>query len=298
MANKKRFSISYNGRSVEISKSNSSTLVYRIPYQNIKNKEEPFPFEIKNSFVVYILFGKNDGGKDVIYVGKSKNGLKNRQTSHDDKYDRWTYCYILTQINERTFFNDGTIQYIEDKLSNRFNSLGSFINTTKNTNTGTANLNDEVDCNEYLDEVYQMLDVLGFDLITHSTIKEDKEALENLDVEENMDDNTCIPNGIYYLERKIKREKNKSFKATMKVSDGSFIVLAGSMICPSEGAGLSTSIINKRNEAHIEKDILKEDIVFNSPSYAAAFVVGSACNGWQCWTDKNNNYINSLKNKK
>ena len=36
MANNKRYQISYNGRSIEISRANSSTLVYRVPYQNIK----------------------------------------------------------------------------------------------------------------------------------------------------------------------------------------------------------------------------------------------------------------------
>ena len=67
------------------------------------------------SFVVYILLGKNNNGKDVIYVGKSKNGLKNRPTAHEDKYPNWTVCYILTQFKERTFFNDGSIQYLEDE---------------------------------------------------------------------------------------------------------------------------------------------------------------------------------------
>ena len=102
------------GRSVEISEATSSLLVYRIPYQNLSAGADE-PIKIKNKFIVYILFGENNDGQDVIYVGKSTNGLKNRPTSHDDKFDNWTYCYVLTQFEERTFFNDGTIQYIEDK---------------------------------------------------------------------------------------------------------------------------------------------------------------------------------------
>ena len=244
--------------------------------------------------IVYILFGKNDSGKDVIYVGKSKNGIKTRPTAHDNKFDNWTYCYILTQVKERTFFNDGTIQYIENKLNTRFNSLGAYVNTTINTNSGTANSNDVEACDEYLDEVYQMLDVLGFDLITHNIEDEDKDSLANSSVDDPADYKN-IPNGIYYLDRKIKREHNKSYKAQMKVLDGLFIVLAGSKICPSEGAGLTNSVINKRNEANIVDGILKEDIVCQTPSNAGGFVIGAACNGWQYWTDKNGKPLSSFR---
>ena len=75
------------GRSVEISEATSSLLVYRIPYQNLSVGADE-PIKIKNKFIVYILFGENNDGQDVIYVGKSTNGLKNRPTSHDDKYFR------------------------------------------------------------------------------------------------------------------------------------------------------------------------------------------------------------------
>lgn len=102
MAKGRRYMTRYFGRSVEMSKANSSILVYRFPYQNLKSKESSF--EIENPFVVYILLGKNNNGKDVIYVGKSKNGLKNRPTAHEDKYSNWTECYILTQFKERTSF--------------------------------------------------------------------------------------------------------------------------------------------------------------------------------------------------
>lgn len=294
MASNKRYQISYNGRSIEISRANSSTLVYRVPYQNIKDKDEPFPFALKNPFIVYILFGKNDSGKDVIYVGKSKNGIAYRPTAHDDKYDKWTYCYILTQVFERSYFNDGSIQYIEDKLNNKFNSLGTFINTTKTTTSGTANLNDETDCDEYLEEVYQMLDVLGFDLITHHD--DDPQVDDSFnDEDESIDDFSLIPNGIYNLSRKIKRENNKIFTAKLKVADGTFILLKGSKICPSEGAGLRTSIINKRSEANIADGVLQEDIVCSSPSYAASFVIGGSCNGWEYWTTDEGKTINRFK---
>lgn len=276
----------YFGRSVEMSKANSSILVYRFPYQNLKSRESSF--EIENPFVVYILLGKNTNGKDVIYVGKSKNGLKNRPTAHENKYSNWTECYILTQFKERTFFNDGTIQYIENALNKRVDSLGVYKNTTVNTNTGTANNQDVEDCNEFLEEAIQMLDILGLDLITHNDIEEELD--EDTDVA-----STCVPDGIYHMAVKVKREKNKEYTAKMQIVDGRYILLKGSLICKSEGPRLTDSIIEKRKEADIVEEILREDIVFTAPSTACAFVLGRAANGWKKWRCEDGSFIDKYR---
>lgn len=277
MANK-RYKIRSSGRSIEVSKPNHSILVYRIPYQNLKGKNDTF--EIENPFIVYILLGRNENGKDVIYVGKSKNGIKNRPTAHNDKWSSWEYCFILTQFKERTFFNDGTIQYIEDKISSKVDSLNKFKNTTVNTNTGTANTTDVEDCDEYIEEAYQILDILGLDL---TTVKD-----ETADLTEDNDDSSAsysaidIPDGVYSLSRKIKRE-NKIFTAKMQIVSGKCIVLKGSMVCKSETMGMMDYVINKRNNAAVENGILQEDVILDSPSAAGSFVIGGACNGWQHW---------------
>lgn len=149
---------------IEISKPINTILVYKIPYNNIKSKNHNV--EISNRFIVYILFGKNSKDKDIIYVGKSKNGIDHRPAAHEDKYDSWTDCYVLTDIKERTILNDGTIQYLEDKICARINELEQYINTTEQTVQGTANHSDMEDCDEYLQEAYDMLYALGLDLLT------------------------------------------------------------------------------------------------------------------------------------
>ncbi len=285
MAKSKRYVTRYYGRSVEMSKANSSILVYKFPYQNLKSKEDSFVIE--NPFVVYILLGKNSGGKDAIYVGKSKNGLKNRPTSHEDKHPNWTTCYILTQFKERTFFNDGTIQYIENVLNKRVNDLNVFDNKTVNTNTGTANMQDEEDCNEFIDEALQMLDILGLDLITFKTEDVDVSADENVQV--------TIPDGLYSLSRKIKRAGNKVFKAQMQVAGNKYIVLKGSMICTTDAVGIMDYVVDKRKEVEIKDMILMEDVVLDSPSAAGSFVIGGACNGWHEWKCEDGTLIDKYR---
>lgn len=70
-----KYSIRCEGRTVEISESGCSYLVFRIPYQNLADSSEEL-IEIKNKFIVYILFGENNNGPDVLYVGKSTKGLE------------------------------------------------------------------------------------------------------------------------------------------------------------------------------------------------------------------------------
>ena len=283
----RKFVVRYTGRSVEISKANSSTLVYRIPYQNLFGNKESV--KIDNPFIVYVLLGKNENGKDVVYVGKSKNGLKNRPKAHEDKFENWTYCYVLTQFKERTFFNDGTIQYLENSLNELVSELGFYENTTKMTTTGTANASDEEDCEEYLEEAKQMLDVIGLDLITYSDVI-DKDYTEDEDVE------IVVPDGFYYLERKIKRA-NKKYKANMQVASKKYIVLAGSKICTKVGPGLSDNIIEARNSANIIEEVLQNDVSFDSPSAASQFVIGSACNGWSNWRCGDGTKIDKYRKK-
>lgn len=152
---------------IEIAKPNSSILVYKIPYNVLKNKTHDLMFS--NRFIVYILYGVNEEGRDCVYVGKSKNGIDNRPTSHEHKFPNWTYCYVLTQFQERTFFNDGTIQYLEDKIRKKVDETGAYINKTEVTISNTANASDEEDCDDYLEEAYQMLYVIGLDLKREAT---------------------------------------------------------------------------------------------------------------------------------
>lgn len=284
-----KYTVKQHGRSVELSEANSSILVYRIPYQDLSSGLDG-TLRIKNKFIVYILFGESETGKDVIYVGKSKNGLKNRPTSHENLYDHWDYCYVLTQFEERTFFNDGTIQYIEDQVNKRVNDINHYENKTSVTTGGTANRNDEEDCDEYLQKAYLMLDVLGLDLITF--MQDDSEAGD--DSSDSQADGT-VPDGIYHMSRRLKRWGNKIVKAQMQVVNGKYILLKGSDVCPNEGKGLFDAVRIKRESANVVDDVLQEDVVFSSPTGPAVFALGCSANGWTTWKTDNGEAIDKYR---
>lgn len=97
-----------------------------------------------------------------------------------------------------------------------------------------------------------------------------------------------VPNGTYYFKRKIKRWDNREVTGTMRVENGLFIVLPGSVVCPQEAEGMHYALVlDKRASASIKNDVLQEEVTFSTPSAAASFLIGGAVNGWSDWkTDK------------
>lgn len=151
-----------DNNSITVSKPSSTTLCYRINYSELKSGEHGL--EIKNPFIVYILHGKNYEGKDYLYIGKSKNGILNRPQSHENMNIKWDMCYVLTQFVERTMLNDGTLQYIEDIITEKAKETKCFEVKTKQTTKGAANKSDKYMCKLFLEDVLDMLDILGLDL--------------------------------------------------------------------------------------------------------------------------------------
>ncbi len=99
-----------------------------------------------------------------------------------------------------------------------------------------------------------------------------------------------IPDGTYYL-----KQNKKGFgkvEATMKVEDGVFIVLKGSVCAPTNEDWIPES----RKVAIIENNILMDDIECNSPSTAGWIILGRANNGWKKWKDKHGNSIDIYRN--
>ncbi|MBO4798998.1 MAG: hypothetical protein J5494_09565, partial [Candidatus Methanomethylophilaceae archaeon] len=146
---------------IKVEKDESFNVVYKIPYSSIRNGIN-CP-KIENNFIVYILHGISIDSKDFIYVGKSTKGLDSRPGSHESKYDKWSYCYIFTRKDSK-FLNDGVIQYLEDAIRRRVDECEYYVDMTDKTSSNTANERDIKRSNEYLQDIYERLMVLGLDL--------------------------------------------------------------------------------------------------------------------------------------
>lgn len=113
------------------------------------------------------------------------------------------------------------------------------------------------------------------------------------------DSKTCIPDGVYAMNKKIKRW-GKTVKGTMRVENGRIKVLKGSTCCPiiqnpEDSALFGTTA--KRAEVEIINDILQEDVEFNSVSMAAQFLTYATENGWLDWKTSAGEAIDVFRKK-
>ena len=98
-----------------------------------------------------------------------------------------------------------------------------------------------------------------------------------------------VPDGEYYLSQTIKGFGKVN--ATMRVEDGTFVVLRGCTCGPTKDGWVPES----RKSAPIVNNILQEDISTNSPSTAGWIVLGHSNNGWTVWKDKKGNPIDTYR---
>lgn len=112
-------------------------------------------------------------------------------------------------------------------------------------------------------------------------------------------ENGLIPNGTYYLKRKVKAWNGQLVTASMEVKDGNCYVLKGSTVCPVEAKSLHfQEIKNLRNTKRIVDNILQEKVECNTPSAAGALVLGQTCNGWTEWKTESGQKIDVFRKTK
>lgn len=99
----------------------------------------------------------------------------------------------------------------------------------------------------------------------------------------------------------MKRKSSKSglvIEAICKQTNEGFVVLKGSHIETIDSDSIPSTIKERRKKARIDKNgILQEDILFRSPSYAAAFVIGVNTNGLKDWKTRDGLTLKELEDK-
>lgn len=105
---------------------------------------------------------------------------------------------------------------------------------------------------------------------------------------------------LLYLSRKS-RKSNKIIKAQCKRTNERFVVLKGSMIEEIDSRAIPKSIKDIRDKKRKNNEIIDgkiiKDHLFNSPSYAAAFILGMQTNGRTDWRNKNGTTLKELEEK-
>ena len=281
-----------NGR-IKCTITNWTGVAYKIPRTELDQCKERN--DLKQSGV-YFLFGNSDEtGKGVVYIGqagtrKNGEGILYRLMEHkrNPEKDYWTEAIVFTTSNNS--FGPTEISYLE----NRFCKLAIEAKRyeVKNSNDPTpGNITEEKESEmeEFIDYSKVIMGALGYKLfepiINKSCIeKQDTPKIAEVDQ---------IP---LCLERVIKNV-GKVEANGIQTSEG-FVVLSGSRISPQDDNTIPAVIKERRKSAPIDTNgILKEDLLFTSPSYAAMFVIGKSANGLTSWKTQNGKTLKSLENE-
>jgi len=226
---------------------------------------------------VYFLAGENEEGEIVVYVGESENFIERIQYHHRDKNkDFWNT--VICFISKDETLNKAYVKYLESLLYGDIKKAGRVIvEGGKNSNPARLSESDMADADDFAKNIRTLLPVVGFPFLKDPVESEKRE--------------------IFYCQGPDADAKG------MPTSEG-FVVLKGSTVRGSEAPALPEYVKQLRRKIlgvevidKGEKQKLEDDQIFNSPSTAAAFVLGRSANGWTEWKNKDGKTLDEIKRK-
>lgn len=283
-----------NGR-IKCTLANWTGIAYKIPRTEIdkcKNRDD-----LKQSGV-YFLFGTSDQtGKPVVYIGqagarKNGEGILNRLQEHKRNPDKnyWTESVVFTTSNNS--FGPTEISYLENRFCNLAIAASRYeVKNGNDPTSGNITEEKESELEEFVDYAKLIMGTLGHKVfiplakdIVDASAEESKEKIASED-------------RIFYLTRTVK-EYNITVQAKARQTSEGFVVLKGSVVSPNEDKTVSPGVREKRKNAKVDEEhVLQEDVLLNSPSSAAIFVIGKSENGWKAWKTEDGKTLHDLEDK-
>lgn len=245
--------------------SNWTGKAYKIPRIHVKGSVDRE--DLKNPGI-YLLFGKNEEGKEVVYIGEAEV-IFDRLKQHLSQKDFWNEVITFTSKDEN--LNKAHIKYLENKLyelaikTKRYNLENSSTPTKSSISES-----DRAEMEEFMENIKLLTSTLG-----HKVFEEIREIK-----------NTSQEKKITFH---IKSARNTNSKGIPTA--GGFVVLKDSEIATSI-VNSYTDSLKKIRQKLIDQKIIEEkegklvmikDYEFSSPSTAAAFVMGRNANGLTEW---------------
>ena len=240
---------------------------------------------------VYFLFGISDQtGENVVYIGqaggrKNGEGILYRLQEHkrNPEKDYWTETVVFTTSNNS--FGPTEISYLENRFTNIAKETERYVVKNGNDPTpGNITEEKESELEEFIDYAKIIMGTLGHKVFEPLTDSKTMVAPNS--------DSAESDNKIFYIRR-------SGADAKGKLTSEGFVVLASSKIradiVPSCPDYVKTE--RKNNKDNIdENSIIKNEILFKSPSSSAAFVLGASANGNIEWRTDEGKILKDVEN--
>ncbi len=226
---------------------------------------------------IYFLVGENEQGEQMVYVGESNNFIQRIQYhNRDANKDFWNTAICFVSKDET--LNKAYIGYLESILLGDIKKAGRVkVEAGKDSLPDSLSESDRAEANEFAENIRTLLPIMGFNFLKKPTEDTQEE--------------------VWYC-------KGKDADAQGVQGTEGFVVLKGSTIQGSEASSINEHIKRLRREILSLETIesgapqtLIEDTIFNSPSAAAAFVLGRRANGWTEWKNEEGKTLDEVKRK-
>lgn len=255
-----------NGRmSCELS--NWSGKAYKIPRIKVKDCSD------RNDLIstgVYLLFGKDEEGKDLVYIGEAESILK-RLNQHLNQKDFWNETIVFISKDEN--LNKAHVKYLENRLYDiALNAKRYKVENSITPTQSSISESDRAEMEEFIENIKMLVNTLGHKVFDEKRDFKPKQKLETFLI-------------------KAARGADGQGEPT---SDG-FVVFKGSKAASTIVNSMTPSFIKFRQKL-IDEGVLidrleyfefSDDYVFSSPSTAAVIIMGRNANGLSEWKLKN-----------
>lgn len=235
---------------------------YVVPRQSVKELKHQSGNDLPG---LYILFGQDEvSGVKLAYVGESEN-FYSRITSHDALKDFWDTAVIFTGGLNRAFVkyleHRATVLASEVKRMNMQNKVQPAENSLSDF--------DIVGVDQYFETMQFILSAMNYEVF---------EKLQQ----------SFVGGEQYFL-----KLRNVDARARL-LDNGGMLVLAGSQASIAESDSYTGWTKEERKKFVVDGRfvvydggtyILTADILFKSPSAAAATMAARSINGWTAWRD-------------
>ena len=245
--------------------SNWTGKAYKIPRITVKDCTDRS--DLTNPGV-YLLFGKDETGKDLVYIGEAEIIFK-RLIQQLTQKDFWNEAIVFISKDEN--LNKAHIKYLENRLYELAKTVNRYhIDNSSTPTQSSIAESDRAEMEEFIENIKVLTNTLG-----HKVFEEKREI------------------------KSPKKQARETFfiKAVRgadaqgePTSDG-FVVFQGSKVASSTVPSLTDNFKRLRKEL-VENGIIAqnnkafeftEDYVFSSPSTAAVMVMGRNANGLTEW---------------
>lgn len=240
---------------------------YKIP--RIKIKDCIDRDDLKNTGV-YLLLGKDNEGKDLVYIGEAESILK-RLNQQLTLKEFWNETILFISKDEN--LNKAHIKYLESRLfeiaknANRYKIENSVIPTQSSISES-----DTAEMEEFIQNIKVLTNTLG-----HKVFEEKREL------------KPLINEGLFFI------NAIRGADAKGEPTSEGFVVFKESKAAGSTVVSMTQSFLNLRQRL-IDEGAIKllgdvylftEDYIFTSPSTASSIILGRNSNGLTEWKLKN-----------